>query len=249
MSEENKAPETAEVVETKEEAAPAAPQNNQELGLVGKKVGMTQIFDEEGNVVPVTVISLAENIVTGIKTKEKDGYDAIQVGNFESKEKHINKPKQGFFKKNNLPLLKKLKEYRVSETPNVQVGDALNATEFFENVEKVNVTGKSIGKGFQGGVKLHNMHVGRRSHGSKSKRQIGSLGAGTDPSRVFKGKRMPSMMGNRMVTTTKIKFVKYCPEKNVVLVRGPIPGKPGAVVTVKPYGLKTWNANNKATRV
>ena len=213
--------------------------------LVGKKLGMTQIFDEEGNVVPVTVVEIAENVITAVKTKEKDGYDAIQIGNFESKEKHLNKAKIGFFKKSSLPLFRKLQEVRLKEAIDFKVGDAIDPVEFFKDLEKVDIRGKSIGKGFQGGVKLHNMHVGRRSHGSKSKRQIGSIGAGTDPGRVFKGKKMPSMMGNRMVSICKAKFIKYDADKKVALVRGPVPGKAGSVVTIKAYGVKTWNYNNK----
>lgn len=218
----------------------------QNLGVIGKKVGMTQVFDDEGNVVPVTVIELAENIVTAIRTEENDGYNAVQLGNFEAKEKHMNKPLIGNLKKNDLPLLKKLQEFRtVDATEGLNIGDAINLEEYFANLEKVNITGTSIGKGFQGGVKLHNMHVGRRSHGSKSKRQIGSLGAGTDPSRVFKGKRMPSMMGNRTVTTTKVKVFKFDAEKKLLLVKGPVPGKANNTLTIQAYGVNQWNHKNK----
>ena len=235
--------------ETKKAAAPQ--ENIKELGLVAKKIGMTQVFDEEGNVVPVTVLQLAENVVTAVKTVEKDGYNAIQVGNFVTKEQRLNKPQLGFLKKNKLPLVKKLQEFRLPDdvVTNLNVGDVINAAEFFEGIEKVNITGKSIGKGFQGGVKLHNMHVGRRSHGSKSKRQIGSLGAGTYPGRVFKGKRMPSMMGNRIITTTKVKFFKHDAEKNLVLLKGSVPGKTGTEITIKACGLKAWNAENKKKQI
>lgn len=225
-----------------------------ELGLVGKKIGMTQVFDEDGNIVPVTVIELAENIITDIKTKDKHGYNAIQIGNFEiKKETRLNKPRRGYFKKKDLPLLKELQEFRLGsefeaaqlQTENLKIGSKINAEEFFKDLKKVTVSGKSIGKGFQSGIKLYNMRVGRRSHGSKSKRIIGSLGAGTDPGRVFPGKRMPAMMGNRKSTIAKAKVFKYDLEKNVVLIRGPVAGKIGSVVTIKAFGVKKWNHKNK----
>ena len=217
-----------------------------DYGLVGKKVGMTQVFDDEGNVVPVTIIELAENIITDIKTEARDGYNAIQVGNFTAKEKHLTKPLKVSLEKRGAPLMRQLQEYRCHEAvEGVKIGDAINAEEFFTDLPKVNVSGSSIGKGFQGGVKLHNMHIGRRSHGSKSKRQIGSIGPGTTPGNVKKGKRMPSMMGNRIVTTTKVKVFKYIAEKNVVLVKGPVPGKPGTPITITANGAKAWNHYNK----
>jgi large subunit ribosomal protein L3 len=216
------------------------------LGIVGKKVAMTQVFDEEGDVVPVTLIEIAENIVTDIRTIEKNGYNAIQIGNFENKAHRFSKPRAGHLKKNNIPLLSRLQEFRLDEAASdLKVGEALNVEEFFKDLKKINVTGTSIGKGFQGGVKLHNMSVGRRSHGSKSMRQIGSLGAGTTPSRVFKGKRMPAMMGNRTVTTTKVSVFKYDAENRLLLVKGPVPGKAGTEITIKAYGLQSWNAKNK----
>jgi large subunit ribosomal protein L3 len=217
-----------------------------DLGLVGKKLGMTQLFDDEGNIVPVTAIELADNIVTDIKTQERDGYNAIQVGNFPAKDKHMTKPMKVALEKRNAPLMRKLQEFRLNEVAEgMNIGDAINAEEFFQDLTKVDLTGMSIGKGFQGGVKLHNMSVGRNSHGSKSKRQIGSIGPGTTPGNVKKGKRMPSMMGNRTVTTTKVKVFKYIPEKKIVLVKGPVPGKAGTFITIKANGIKSWNHDNK----
>ena len=217
-----------------------------DFGLIGKKVGMTQVFDEEGNVVPVTIIELAENIVTDIKTQERDGYNAVQVGAFAAKEKHLTKADKNRFEKNGTGLFRKVKEFRANEAvEGIKIGDEINAEEFFADLEKIDLTGTSIGKGFQGGVKLHNMHVGRRSHGSKSKRQIGSIGAGTDPSRVMKGKRMPSMMGNRTVTRTKAKVFKYDAEKKLVLVKGAVPGKAGNTIFIKANAVHSWNNFNK----
>lgn len=219
--------------------------DQKELGLLGKKLGMTQIFDEAGFVVPVTAILIGENIVSDIKTKEKNGYSAVQIAAFQTKEKALNKPIIGQFKKKDLETFRRLVEMRISEDADLKVGDAVNAEEFFKDLAKVNITGTSIGKGFQGFVKAHNGRIGRKSHGSKSKRQIGSLGAGTTPGRVLPGKRMPTMLGNETVTTQKIKVVSYSPETRVLLVKGPVPGKAGAELKIRAYGVKPWNANNK----
>lgn len=217
------------------------------LGLIGKKIGMTQIFDSEANVIPVTVIQIAENIITNIKSQDKDGYDAIQLGAFAAKEKQLTKPARLVLQSKNLPCLKKLKEFRSREKiEGYELGQALNPEDFFKDLQKVDITGISIGKGFQGGVKLHNMGVGRNSHGSKSKRQIGSIGPGTTPGNVKKGKRMPAMMGNRQVTNSKLKFVKYDSENRLLLVRGPVPGKAGTTLYIRAFGVKSWNHYNKA---
>jgi len=221
--------------------------DQKELGLLGKKIGMTQVFDENGFVVPVTAILIGENVISDIKTKEKDGYSAVQIAAFKTKEKALNKPTLGQFKKRNLDTFRRLSEVRVSEDlTDMKIGDEVNAEEFFKDLAKVDITGTSIGKGFQGFVKAHNGRIGRKSHGSKSKRQIGSLGAGTTPGRVLPGKRMPTMLGNETVTTQKVKVVSYSAETKVLLVKGPVPGKPGAELKIKAYGIKPWNHNNKA---
>ena len=220
--------------------------DQKELGLLATKVGMTQVFDENGLVIPVTAIKIEENVVTDIKTIERDGYTAVQIGSYETREKLLNKPLVGKFKKNNTKLFKNLTEFRTeAEATDINIGDELNIEEFFKDLAKVNITGVSIGKGFQGFVKAHNGHIGRRSHGSKSKRQIGSLGAGTTPSRVLPGKRMPTMLGNEVVTTEKVKVLSYDPEARVLLVKGPVPGKAGAELKIKAYGTKAWNHKNK----
>ncbi len=216
-----------------------------ELGVIGTKIGMTQVFDAEGDVVPVTVIKITENVITAIKTKDKHGYDAVQVGNIAASDKALNKPHKGFLTKNNLPNLRKLQEFRLQAAATLNVGEALDIAEFFKDVQKLNIRGKSIGKGFQSGIKRYNMRVGRRSHGSKSKRIIGSLGAGTTPGRVYPGKRMPGNMGNEMVTVAKAKFHSYDPETRILLIRGPVPGKAGSLLTLTAYGLRSWNHNNK----
>ena len=159
------------------------------LGIIGEKLGMTQVFSEEGLVIPVTVIKVAPATVTQIKTVETDGYNAIQVGLIDAKEKHLTKAQIGHLKKNDLKLFRVLKEFRVDNPVEFEVGQVIDANTLAD-VEKVDVTGRSIGKGFQGTVKRHNFSRGPMGHGSKNHRAPGSIGAGTTPSRVYKGKKM-----------------------------------------------------------
>lgn len=209
------------------------------LGVIGKKVGMTQIFDEQGLAIPVTVIKVDETVVTQVKTVETDGYDAIQVGTVAAKEKHLTKAQLGHFKKNNLSNYRHLQEFRVENPQDYKVGDKVELS-VLENVEKVDVTGKSIGKGFQGTVKRWNFGRGPMAHGSKNHREPGSIGAGTTPSRVIKGKRMAGNMGNERVTITKLKLVKVDSANGLVLVKGSVPGCEGRLVTIVPTRTK-WN--------
>ena len=210
------------------------------LGVIGKKVGMTQIFDEQGLAIPVTVIKVDETVVTQVKTVETDGYNAIQVGTVAAKEKHLTKARLGHFKKNNLSNYRHLQEFRVENPQDYKVGDKVELS-VLENVEKVDVTGKSIGKGFQGTVKRWNFGRGPMAHGSKNHREPGSIGAGTTPSRVIKGKRMAGNMGNERVTITKLKLVKVDAANGLVLVKGSVPGCEGRLVTIVPTRTK-WNA-------
>lgn len=209
------------------------------LGVIGKKLGMTQIFDEQGLAIPVTVIKVDETVVTQVKTVETDGYNAIQVGTVPAKEKHLTKAQLGHFKKNNLSNYRHLQEFRVDNPQDYKVGDKIELS-VLENVEKVDVTGKSIGKGFQGTVKRWNFGRGPMAHGSKNHREPGSIGAGTTPSRVIKGKRMAGNMGNERVTITKLKVVKVDSANNLVLVKGSVPGCEGRLVTLVPTRTK-WN--------
>lgn len=213
--------------------------NNMALGVIGKKVGMTQIFDENGLAVPVTVIKVDDTVVTQVKTVDTDGYNAIQVGTVPAKEKHLTKAQLGHFKKNNLSNYRHLQEFRVDNPQDFKVGDKVELS-VLDNVEKVDVTGKSIGKGFQGTVKRWNFGRGPMAHGSKNHREPGSIGAGTTPSRVIKGKRMAGNMGNERVTITKLKLVKVDSEKGLVLVKGSVPGCEGRLVTIVPTRTK-WN--------
>jgi len=209
------------------------------LGVIGEKLGMTQVYDAEGLVIPVTVIKVEPLTVTQIKTKETDGYNAIQVGTVSAKEKHLTKAQIKHLQNKNLPLFRVLKEFRVDNPSEFEVGQKIDLS-VLNNVEKVDVTGRSIGKGFQGTVKRHNFSRGPMAHGSKNHRAPGSIGAGTTPGRVYKGLRMAGNMGNETVTVSKLKVVKVDPEKNILLVKGSIPGPEGRLVTIKPSRIK-WN--------
>ena len=209
------------------------------LGVIGKKLGMTQIFDSEGLAVPVTVIQVGKTVVTQVKTVETDGYNAIQVGTVAAKEKHLTKAEIGHFKKNGLDNYRHLQEFRVDNAADYKVGQEIELS-ILSDVQKVDVVGHSIGKGFQGTVKRHNFSRGPMGHGSKNHRAPGSIGAGTTPSRVVKGKRMAGNMGNEKVTVTKLTVAKVIADKNLLLIKGAIPGPEGKLVTVKPTRTK-WN--------
>ena len=209
------------------------------LGVIGKKLGMTQIFSEEGLAIPVTVIKVDTTVVTQIKTVEKDGYNAIQVGTIPAKEKHLTKAEIGHFKKNGLDNFRHLQEFRVDNVADFTVGQVIDLS-VLDNTQKVDVTGTSIGKGFQGTVKRWNFSRGPMAHGSKNHRAPGSIGAGTTPSRVIKGKRMAGNMGNERVTISKLKLVKVDNENGLVLVKGSVPGCEGRLVTIVPSRTK-WN--------
>jgi large subunit ribosomal protein L3 len=210
------------------------------LGVIGKKVGMTQVFDNEGLSVPVTVVQLGENIVTKTRTEKTNGYEAVQVGGFKVKEKKMNKPGMGQFSKHSLPPLEPVREFRVDDASGFNVGDALNVDDLIKEGMLVDVRGKSIGKGFQGTIKRYNHHRGPMSHGSKFHRSMGSIGAGTTPGRVFRGLHMPGQMGNVNTCVTHLKVVRIDKEKQLILVRGAVPGVEGGVLTITPSVLK-WN--------
>ncbi len=209
------------------------------LGVIGKKLGMTQVYDENGLVVPVTVVLVEPLTVTQVKTLETDGYTAIQVGTVACKEKSLTKAQIGHLKKNDLPALKMLKEFRVPDASKYNVGDLIDLS-VLDGVAKVDVTGRSIGKGFQGTVKRHNFSRGPMAHGSKNHREPGSIGAGTTPSRVYKGKRMAGNMGDEQVTVAKLKVVKVDTERNIILIKGSLPGSEGKMVVITPSRTK-WN--------
>ena len=208
------------------------------IGLIGKKVGMTQIFDENGKAVPVTVIEAGPCPVVQRKTASSDGYEAIQVGfRPEPKAKKVTKPLKGHFDKAKVTPLKHLKEFRLAspETAGYAVGQVLTVA-LFQVGEKVRVTAVTKGKGFQGGVKRWGYRGGPQTHGSMFHRAPGSIGASSFPSRVFKGHHMPGRMGGEATTVKGLKVVKIIPEQNLVLVKGPVPGPSGGLITILKRG-------------
>ena len=200
-------------------------------GILGTKLGMTQIFTEDGIVIPVTVVEAGPVVVTQIKTTEKDGYNAIQVGFKDAKEKSLNKPQKGHLAAANV-LKKHLKEFKVDSVEGYTVGQAINA-DLFATGEIIDVTGISKGKGFQGPIKRHGQSRGPESHGSRYHRRPGSMGACSFPGRVFKNKKLAGHMGSVKVTVQNLEVVKVDAEKNLILVKGAIPGAKGSVVTIK----------------
>ena len=202
-------------------------------GLIGKKIGMTQIFDENGLAVPVTLIEAGPCYVTQIRNPEKDGYNAVQLGFEEVKPKRLTGGQLGHLKNNELPPLRFLREFRVKE-PQVNEGDKLAVGDVFAVGEQVDVVGTSKGKGFQGVVKRHGFRGGPKTHGqSDRQRAPGSVGAGTSPGRVFKGKRMPGHMGFERVTIHNLRVEYVDADRNLLGVRGAIPGTKGSVVMIK----------------
>ena len=201
-------------------------------GLIGKKIGMTQIFDEAGKVVPVTVIEAGPCVVTQLKTAENDGYEAVQLGFGDVSPKHTNKPMTGHFKKNDLPFKRTLKEFRLDDISNVNVGAVLKA-DVFAAGDVIDVSGVSKGKGFQGAIKRHNQHRLKETHGTGPVvRQAGSMGACSSPSRIFKGKGMAGHMGAENVTVQNLVIVKIDAENNLIAIKGAIPGPKGGVVCI-----------------
>ena len=201
-------------------------------GIIGKKIGMTQIFDEKGNVIPVTVIEAAGNIVAQVKTTETDGYNAIQLGYGEVKANRINKPEAGHFAKAKIENRKHLREFRTDDVANYKVGDEVKV-DIFAAGEKVDVQGTSKGKGFQGVIKRHGQSRGPMTHGSMYHRRPGSMGQRSTPGRVFKGKKLPGHMGRVTVTIQNLDVVRVDTDKNVILVKGSVPGAKGAILKVK----------------
>jgi len=203
-------------------------------GLIGRKIGMTSIFDENGKNIPVTVIEVGPNYVTQVRTKEKDGYEALQLGFDDKKEKRTTKPLKGHFAKAGVTPKRKLVEFQGFEKE-YQPGDEIRVEDVFVEGEYVDVTGISKGKGFQGVVKRHGFGgVGQATHGQHNRlRAPGSIGASADPSRVFKGMRMAGRMGNKRVTVQNLQVMKIIPEKNLLIVKGNVPGHKKSYVIIK----------------
>lgn len=201
-------------------------------GILGKKLGMTQIFDESGKIIPVTVVEVSSNVVVQKKTVETDGYNAIQVGYGEIREKLVNKPAKGHLQKANAGLKRHIKEFRLDDISAYQVGDEIKA-DIFNVGEKVDVTGKSKGKGFMGVIRRWHSTRGPETHGSKFHRAVGSMGASSFPSRTFKNKKMPGHMGAVKKTVQNLVVARVDLEKNVILIKGAIPGPKKGLVIIK----------------
>ena len=202
--------------------------------LLGKKVGMTQVFQEDGRVERVTVVEAGPCHVTGIRTHDRDGYEAVQLAFGATTEKRLNKPLLGHLKKADAPALRHVKEFR-DEAGELQVGETVTV-EAFEKGQKVKVSGVGKGKGFQGTVKRHNFSRGPVTHGSHNVRAPGSIGASATPSRVFKGIRGPGQMGNKRVTQRGLEVVDVIPDQNLLLIRGSVPGPKGGTVEIRTEG-------------
>ena len=200
--------------------------------LIGKKVGMTQIFDEKGRVIPVTVIEAGPCVVAQVKSVETDGYNAIQLGFGDVKESKINKPEKGHFAKSKLTPKKHLREFRLDSVENINVGDELKADTFTAG-DQLDIQGTSKGKGFQGVIKRHGQSRGPMGHGSMYHRRPGSMGPTSTPGRVFKGKKLPGHMGSQTITIQNLEVVRVDLDKNVILVKGSVPGPKGAILKIK----------------
>jgi len=200
-------------------------------GLIGKKLGMTSVYDENGVAVPVTVIEAGPCVVTQLKDSEKDGYAAVQLGYGDQKEQRLNKPDLGQFKKAGVAAKRVLREFRVDEA-DVAVGDEVTAAAF-EEVNFVDIVATGKGRGFQSVIKRYDFGGGRASHGGGWLRSTGSIGMCEHPARVFKGKKMPGQMGDKRVTTQNLKVIQVRPEENLILVKGSVPGATGGIVTIK----------------
>ena len=203
------------------------------IGLLGNKIGMTQIFDESGNIIPVTILKVGPCVITQIKSKLKDGYDSIQIGYGNVSSKALTHPELGNLQKSNIEPLKYLKEFRVSENHEFKIGQILNVDSFTPG-QLLNIRGKSIGKGFSGLQKRYSFTRGPMTHGSKNHRAPGSIGMGTTPGRVLPGKKMAGQLGNEMITVKKLKVVQVNLEENILVIKGSVPGKPGNLLSIVP---------------
>lgn len=201
--------------------------------ILGKKVGMTQVFDENGLAIPVTVLEAGPCTVVQKKTVENDGYQAVRIGFVDEEEKNLNRPDKGIFLKTKTTPKKYLKEFTVEDINKYEIGQEIKADDMFQLGDKVDVSGISKGKGFQGNIKRHGYSRGPETHGSTYHRRPGSLGAGSSPGRVFKGKRLPGHMGSELITVQNLEVVKANGDNNMLLVKGAVPGPRGGLITIK----------------
>jgi large subunit ribosomal protein L3 len=203
--------------------------SSSQIGLIGRKVGMTQVFQDDGTMVAVSVLAIEPNTVTKLRTPERDGYTAVQIGTEVSK--RLNKPETGQLK--DLPKVATIREFRVDSVDDVSVGQVFSIGDLFEAGDLVDVTGVSKGKGFAGVIKRHNFHRGPQTHGSDHHRAPGSIGPGTTPGRVYRGLKMSGHMGSERVTVKKVRVVRTDPDRNLLLVKGSLPGARGGLILVK----------------
>ena len=203
------------------------------VGLLGNKIGMTQIFDESGNIIPVTILKVGPCVVTQVKMKSKDGYDSIQIGYGNVSSNSLTQPELGHLQKSNIQPLKYLKEFKTTQEDEYSIGQVLNVDSFSPG-QFVNIRGKSIGKGFAGLQKRHNFTRGPMTHGSKNHRAPGSIGMGTTPGRVLHGKKMAGQLGNKITTIKKLKVIQINSEENILVIKGSVPGKPGNLLSIVP---------------
>ena len=202
------------------------------IGLLGNKIGMTQIFDESGNIIPVTILKVGPCIVTQIKTKEKDGYDSVQIGYGNVSNKSLTQPEFGHLQKSNLQPLKYLKEFRIKDANlKFQIGQILDVDSFVPG-QFIKIQGKSLGKGFSGLQKRHNFTRGPMTHGSKNHRAPGSIGMGTTPGRVLPGKKMAGQLGNKLITIKNLKIIQIDSDENILVIKGSVPGKAGNLLNI-----------------
>ncbi len=200
--------------------------------ILGNKIGMTQIFAENGDAIPVTIIKVGPCIITQIKSLDTHGYDAIQIGYQQVEKNYLTKPELGHLEKVNIPPLKYLKEYRIQTNHNFTLGQILN-TENFSEGQFIDITGKSIGKGFAGNQKRNHFRRGPMTHGSKNHREPGSIGQSTTPGRVFPGKRMAGRLGGKQITVSNLKIFKIDAQENLLIIKGSVPGKPGNLLSIR----------------
>ena len=203
------------------------------IGLLGNKIGMTQIFDETGNIIPVTILKVGPCTVTQVKTMTKDGYNAIQVGYNEVSNKSLTQPELGHLQKSNIQPLKYLREFGVTDNHEFEVGQILTV-DLLSSEQFVDIKGKTVGKGFTGLQKRHNFTRGPMTHGSKNHRAPGSIGMGTTPGRVLPGKKMSGQLGNKFRTVKKLKVIQLNLEENILVIKGSVPGKPGNLLSIIP---------------
>lgn len=203
------------------------------IGLLGNKIGMTQIFDESGNIIPVTILKVGPCIITQIKTQLNDGYNSIQIGYGNVSSKKLTQPELGHLNKFEIQPLRYLKEFRLQNNEDFKIGQVLNVDSFAPG-QFVNIRGKSIGKGFSGLQKRYNFARGPMTHGSKNHRAPGSIGMGTTPGRVLPGKKMAGQVGNQIATIRNLKIIQINSKENILVIKGAVPGKPGNLLSIVP---------------